>query len=193
MPAVSGRDVVSRHKAYAFYRPSAVTMARIIVDFPVIFAMAVPFTITAYFMLGLDVTASKYWIYALFVYTNTFAITALYRMFASLSPTIDDAVRFSGISLNLLVIFVGYVIPKQDLIHGSIWFGWLIYLNPISYAYEALLSNEFADRTMQCSPEQLVPQGPGVDPRYQGCSLTGSDINSPTVSGSKYLGQTFSL
>lgn len=66
-------------------------------DIPVVFAMTVPFSIICYFMLGLDVTASKFWIYFLFVYTNTITTTALYRMFASLSPSIDDAVRFSGI------------------------------------------------------------------------------------------------
>jgi len=46
-------------------------------------------------------------------------------MFASLSPTIDDAVRFSGIALNLLVIYTGYVIPKTQLLSKYIWFGWL--------------------------------------------------------------------
>lgn len=112
MPAVSGRSIIARHRGYAFYRPSAVSIARIIVDFPLIFAMAVPFTIAVYFMMGLDVSASQFWIYALFVYTCTFCITSLYRMLASLSPTIDDAVRFSGMALNIMVIFVGYVIPK---------------------------------------------------------------------------------
>lgn len=97
MPAVSGRTIIGRHKDYAFYRPSAVSIARVVVDFPVIFAMVAVFTIIVYFMTGLDVDVSKYWIYALFVYTTTFCITSLYRMFASLSPTIDDAVRFSGI------------------------------------------------------------------------------------------------
>ena len=56
-----------------------------------------------YFLTGLDVDVSKFWIYFLFIYTTTICITALYRMFAALSPAIDDAVRFSGIALNLLM------------------------------------------------------------------------------------------
>ena len=193
MPAVSGRAIVARHKDYAFYRPSAVAIARVVVDFPSIFCMVVPFSIVVYFMTGLDVSASKFFIYFLFVYTTTFCITSLYRMFAALSPTIDDAVRFAGIALNLLIIFVGYVIPKQDLINGSIWFGWLFYVNPLSYSYESVLTNEFSDRMMECSPDQLVPQGPGVDPAYQGCALTGSEIGSTSVSGSRYLEESFRL
>ncbi|KAL4872051.1 hypothetical protein BDV12DRAFT_162939 [Aspergillus spectabilis] len=191
MPAVSGRAIVARHKDYAFYRPSAVAIARVVVDFPAIFCMTVPFTIILYFLAGLDVTASKFWIYFLFVYTTTFCITAMYRMFAALSPSIDDAVRFAGIALNVLVLFVGYVIPKQGLIDGSIWFGWLFYVNPLSYSYEAVLGNEFSGRVLQCDPSMLVPQGPGVDPRYQGCALTGSQLGSTDVAGSDYLSTTF--
>lgn len=79
-----------------------------------------------YFLQGLDVDVSKFFIYFLFIYTTTFCITALYRMFAALSPTIDDAVRFSGIALNLLIIYTGYVIPKPQLLGQYIWFGWLV-------------------------------------------------------------------
>ncbi|KAL2828234.1 ABC drug exporter AtrF [Aspergillus cavernicola] len=191
MPAVSGRAIVARHKDYAFYRPSAVAIARVVVDFPAIFCMTVPFSIIVFFLAGLHATAAKFWIYFLFVYTTTFCITAMYRMFAALSPSIDDAVRFAGIALNVLVLFVGYVIPKQSLIDGSIWFGWLFYVNPLSYSYEAVISNEFYGRVMQCSPSMLVPQGPDVDPQYQGCSLPGSQLGSTDVSGSDYLFTTY--
>jgi len=43
MKAVSGRVVVARHKDYAFYRPSAVSVARVVVDFPMILAQVIPF------------------------------------------------------------------------------------------------------------------------------------------------------
>lgn len=191
-PAVTGRNIVHRHKDYAFYSPSAVSIARVVVDFPAVFCMVVPFVIIVYFMTGLDVDVSKFWIYALFVYTITICITALYRMFAALSPSIDDAVRFSGIALNVMILYVGYVIPKQALMNGSIWFGWLLYVNPISYAYESVLTNEFSGRVMDCAPSQLVPRGPGVtDSRYQGCALTGSQLGNPKVSGDNYLDVSF--
>lgn len=78
-----------------------------------------------YFLATLDVEAGKFFIYALFIYTSTICITALYRMFAALSPSIDDAVRFSGLALNVLVVFTGYIIPKTQLLNQYIWFGWL--------------------------------------------------------------------
>lgn len=71
MKAVSGRAVVARHSDYAFYRPSAVSVARIVVDFPVILVQVVIFSVIMYFMCSLDVTAAKFWIYLLFVYVCT--------------------------------------------------------------------------------------------------------------------------
>lgn len=187
MKAVSGRAVVARHRDYAFYRPSAVSVARVVVDFPVILVQVCIFCVIMYFMCSLDVTAAKFWIYLLFVYTMTMCMTSLYRMFAALSPTIDDAVRFSGIALNLLIIYTGYVIPKTQLLSKYIWFGWIFYINPISYAFEAVLTNEFSDRDMACSDSMLVPRGPGVDPTYQGCAIPGAAVNAKSVSGAAYL------
>ena len=191
MKAVSGRVVIDRHREYAFYRPSAVVLARVLADFPLILTQVIPFTIIMYFLTGLEVTASKFFIYFLFVYTTTICITALYRMFAALSPTIDDAVRFSGTALNLLIIYTGYAIPKPTLLDSKIWFGWIYYINPISYAFEGVLSNEFADRTMSCAAQELVPSGPGVLPQHQGCAISGATLGSTSVSGPAYIGTTY--
>ncbi|KAF2185154.1 hypothetical protein K469DRAFT_739172 [Zopfia rhizophila CBS 207.26] len=191
MKAVSCRAVVKRHDDYAFYQPSPVTIARVVQYFPLLLAQVLPFCIIMYFMAGLDVDVSKFWISLLFVYTTTICMTSLYRMFASLSPTIDDAVRFSGIGLNFLIIFTGYLIPKPQLLNDYTWFGWIYYINPISYAFEAVLTNKFFNRTMACSPPQRVPQGQEIDPAYQGCGLTGADVNSDSVPGSAYLQTAF--
>uniref|UniRef100_A0A093VDA3 ABC multidrug transporter atrF n=1 Tax=Talaromyces marneffei PM1 TaxID=1077442 RepID=A0A093VDA3_TALMA len=191
MPAVSGRTMIQRHRDYAFYRPSAVSIARVVVDFPFLATLVTIFGIITYFLSGLDVDAGKFFIYLLFVYTTTICITSMYRMFAALSPTIDDAVRFGGIALNLLVIFFGYAIPKSALLNGSIWFGWLFYVNPVSYAYEAVLANEFANREMDCDPSMLVPSGPGAVAGHQSCALPGSSVDQTRVSGAAYLETSF--
>ena len=189
--AVSGRVIIQRHKDYAFYRPSAVCLARVIADIPMVLAMTIPFSLVMYFLGQLDVNVSKFFIYFLFVFVTTMMLTALYRMFAALSPTIDDAVRFAGTAFNLLVIFTGYVIAKPQLVGQKIWFGWLYYINPFTYAFEAVLTNEFDGRVMQCAPEQLIPSGPGIDPQYQGCAITGARAGTPTVTGPQYLSSSF--
>ncbi|KAH6678280.1 ABC-2 type transporter-domain-containing protein [Halenospora varia] len=192
MRAVSGRVVIARHNDYAFYRPSAVVISRVLQDFPLVLVMVIPFAIIMYFITGLDVDASKFWIYFLFIYITTLCITSLYRMFAALSPTIDDAVRFSGTALNLLIIYTGYVIAKPQLISKYIWFGWIYYINPIAYSFEAVLSSEFSNKVLDCAPSEIVPRGPGYDnPLYQGCAFTGAQTGSLGVPGSTYLNTAF--
>jgi ATP-binding cassette subfamily G (WHITE) protein 2 (SNQ2) len=192
MKAVSGRTIIARHNDYAFYRPSAVVIGRVLQDFPLILAQVIPFSIIMYFLTELDVNVSKFWIYFLFIYVNTICITALYRMFAALSPAINDAVRFSGISLNLLIIYTGYVIPRPQLLQDYIWFGWLYWVNPISYSFEAVLTDEFYDRTLACAPSEIVPSGPGYDNiAYQGCAFTGAETGSLNIPGSRYLSTAY--
>lgn len=98
---------------------------------------------------------------------------------------------YENLALNLLIIFVGYVIPKQSLVSDVIWFGWLYYINPVSYAYEAVMTNEFVGRTMKCDPSMLVPRGPGARAGYQGCALTGARLGNTAVTGAEYLGTSF--
>lgn len=189
--AIAGRDVIERHKEYAFYRPSAVNFARILADFPLLFVEVVVFGVILYFMCNLDVDAGKFFIYLLYIYTTTICITALYRMFAAISPSIDDAVRFSGITFNLLLIFTGYAISKPTLLSEKIWFGWFYWINPVSYSFEGVISNELASRSMQCAPSQLVPQGPGIMPENQGCAVPGSAAGATTVNGADYLAANY--
>ena len=191
MKAVSGREVISRHKEYAFYRPSAVALARVLTDFPMLLAQAVLFSIVFYFIIGFLYEPGNFFIYLLFVYTTTFCFTAFYRMMAALSPTIDDAVRFAGIGFNIMVAFTGYVIPKPQLLTDYIWFGWIYYINPATYAFEAVLTNDLSGREMACADNALVPQGPGVRQPYQGCAIGGAQVGSTTVSGSEYLGTMY--
>ncbi|KAI1331447.1 ABC-2 type transporter-domain-containing protein [Xylariaceae sp. FL0255] len=185
--AVAGRAVVSRQKEYAFYRPSAIALARLITDFPILLVQVFLFGIPVYFLTNLDLEVGKFWIYLLFVYVSTLNMTALYRMFASVSPEIDTAVRFSGIALEILIIYTGYVIPKTQLLKDYIWFGWLYWVNPVAYSFEAVIANEFSGRILQCGPEELVPRGPNAQTGYQGCAIAGAAIGSTQVSGDDYL------
>lgn len=45
MKAVSGRGIIARHNEYAFYRPSAVVIARILLDFPMLLVQVIPFSV----------------------------------------------------------------------------------------------------------------------------------------------------
>ena len=116
----------------------------------------------------------------------------MYRMYTALSSSIDNAVRFAGIAFNLLVVYAGYITGKPQLLSQKIWFGWIYYVNPIAYSFEAVISNEFSDKVLDCAPDEIVPRGAGyTNPAYQGCAFTGVQIGFLRVSGAIYLVTAF--
>lgn len=65
---------------------------------------------------------------------------------------------------------------------------WIRFIDPISYAYEAVLANEMSDLQFACSPSDTVPRGRSYDdPAYQTCAVLGSQPRSLYVSGARYL------
>ncbi|ORY86958.1 ABC drug exporter AtrF [Protomyces lactucae-debilis] len=196
-PAVGGRAIIARHKEFGFYRPSAVSLARVVSDLPLLLIQIIPFTLIMYFLGSLQRTASQYFIFLLFVYTSTLNLLALYRLFAALSPTFDNAIRYAGLILNAMAIYAGYVINKTQMLTsaskgGVPWFGWLYYASPVSYAFEAVMVNEFSNMNIACSSGSIVPEGPSyTNVAYQTCTLVGSVPGSLTVRGADYLQQSF--
>ena len=72
------------------------------------------------------------------------------------------------------------------------WFRWINYLDPIAYAFESLMVNEFSGRSFPCSI--FVPQGPGYDnvgAQSRICSTVGAAAGSSSVDGNAYLALSF--
>jgi ABC-type branched-subunit amino acid transport system ATPase component len=65
------------------------------------------------------------------------------------------------------------------------WFEWIHYLNPIYYAFEILIANEFHGREFACS--QFVPSYADLSGDAFACSSPGSIAGQTTVSGDRYI------
>jgi len=113
-------------------------------------------------------------------------MTAFFRAIGALFSTFDGASKVSGFFISALIMYTGYMIHKPQM-HP--WLGWIYWIDPLSYGFEALLSNEFHDKTIPCVGNNLVPQGPGyMDPAHQSCAGVGGAIQGSTyVTGDQYL------
>lgn len=113
---------------------------------------------------------------------------ALFRAIGSLVKSLDVATRITGVTIQALIVYTGYLIPPQKM-HP--WFKWLMWINPVQYGFEALMANEFHHLDIQCIPPYLVPQGPGAAPQYQSCTVQGSQPGLTTVKGADYIKTAF--
>ncbi|KAK5012933.1 ATP-binding cassette transporter snq2, partial [Cryomyces antarcticus] len=182
--AFSSRPILLKHKSFSFYRPSAYAIAQTIVDIPLVLVQVTIFDVVVYFMSGLSRTASQFFISLLFLFIITMTMYAFFRAIGAMVGSLDVATRITGVAIQALVVYTGYLIPPRKM-HP--WFSWLRWINPVQYGFEGLMANEFYNLELQCLPPMLVPQGPGAAPQFQSCTIQGSTPGSTVVNGADYI------
>jgi len=185
----SGRPILLKHKSFSFYRPAAYAVAQTVVDIPLVFVQVFIFDIVVYFMTNLGRTASQFFISLLALWILTMTMYSFFRAVGAWVPSLDVATRITGVAIQALVVYTGYLIPPTKM-HP--WFKWLQYINPVAYAFEILMVNQFDTLAIQCVPPNLVPQGPNVSSQYQSCTIQGSQPGQAVVSGAAYIETAFS-
>ncbi|KAI4160960.1 MAG: hypothetical protein LQ342_005245 [Letrouitia transgressa] len=182
----AGRPVLAKHKSFALFHPAAFCIAQIAADLPVLFFQVSQFSLVLYFMVGLKLTAAAFWIFWITLFAIAMCITAVMRAIGAAFSTFDGATKISGFWFSALVIYTGYFIPKPQM-HP--WFVWIYWINPLSYGFEMLLSNEVHGQTIQCVNNNLIPNGPDyTDRAFQSCAgVQGAAQGATFVTGDQYL------
>ncbi|CAG8279653.1 unnamed protein product [Penicillium salamii] len=183
----SQRPIVEKHTSFAFYHPATEAVAGVLSDIPVKFTLAVAFNIILYFLSGLKREPDTFFLYFLITFIITFVMSAVFRTLAAVTKTIAQAMGLAGVMILALVVYTGFVIPVPSM-HP--WFEWIHYLNPIYYAFEILIANEFHGRDFPCSA--FVPSYADLTGDAFSCSTAGSVAGSLTVSGDRYIQLNYS-
>ncbi|EXA30626.1 hypothetical protein FOVG_18001 [Fusarium oxysporum f. sp. pisi HDV247] len=144
-------------------------LASILVDIPVKLVVGTCFNIILYFLSGLATTASQFFIFFLFVFVTTLAVSMVFRTIAAATRTLPQAMAISGFLVLALVTYTGFVLPGPYM-HP--WFKWISYINQLSYAFEALLVNQAHGTNYPCS--NLVPPYPNLTGDTFICPVPGS-------------------
>ncbi|PVH97817.1 hypothetical protein DM02DRAFT_730276 [Periconia macrospinosa] len=183
------RPVVEKQHKYAFYSLSTQAIASYIMDLPCKTINMIVFNVIVYFMTGLRRDASSFFFYTLVTYLTTLVMSCLYRTLAYLTRTPAQAMVPSALLSIGLIIYTGFCIPPAYL---PGWSEWMYHINPLSYAFEALMANEFHNREFPCA--SMVPQGPGYEglaPASRICSVVGARAGEAFVNGDEYIRLTF--
>lgn len=187
--AFTSRPILLKHKTFSFYRPSAYAIAQVVIDLPLVFVQVTIFDLVVYFLSNLQRTPSQFFISLFILWVVTLSIYSFFRAVGAWASSLDVATRFTGVAIQALVVYTGYLIPTKKM---RPWLGWLRWINPVQYGFEALMANEFYNLEIECAPPYLVPVGPLAQPGYQSCALAGSEPNQSTVNGAAYIEAAFS-
>ncbi|KAI7822125.1 ABC-2 type transporter-domain-containing protein [Kickxella alabastrina] len=183
--AITGREVVYKHKSFAMYHPAALSLAQTVVDIPFMVVQIILFSIILYFSTGLERTAAQFFVFLLYLFVGCLCLTSFFRMIGNISPNVDIAHTLSGISLLFMILLIGYMQPPGSM-HP--WFKWIYWINPLAYGFKALMCNEFRNLRLRCSGTSLVPSGSAFTSiSNQVCTLQGAKPGEEYVLGRDYL------
>lgn len=110
-----------------------------ITDLPNKIGTTIVFDLTVYFMTNLRRTPGHFFVFFLFTFVCTVTMSMFFRSIGALSRSLSQAMAPAAIFILALVIYTGFAIPVTNM-HP--WFRWLNYLDPVAYAFEALMINE---------------------------------------------------
>jgi ABC-type multidrug transport system ATPase subunit len=178
----SQRPIVEKHNSYAFYHPFTEAIAGVLADIPVKFCLAVAFNVIIYFLSGLQREPGNFFLYFLITFIITFVMSAIFRTLAAVTKTVSQAMALAGVMILALVVYTGFVLPRPFM-HP--WFEWIRYLNPIYYAFEILIANEFHGREFPCA--EFIPSYADESGKSFSCSASGSTAGDLTVNGDRYI------
>lgn len=182
----AGRPVLAKHKSFAFYHPAAFCLAQIAADIPILLLQSSQFSIIIYFLTGLRPEAGAFFTFLAIIFSLAMCMASVFRAIGAAFPTFDDATKLSGFWFGAVIIYTGFFIPKTQM-HP--WFVWIYWINPLAYGFEALLSNEFHGKIIDCVNNNLIPNGFGYsDVAYQSCAgVRGAVQGASFVTGEQYL------
>ncbi|KAJ6262582.1 ABC multidrug transporter atrF [Drechslerella dactyloides] len=168
--ALMTRQIAAKQVTFAFYRPSALFFAQMLADIPLMTTATVLYTIIVYFMIGFKKDAGAFFIHLLFSWMNAFTITTFYRAAAAWASDVSNYFQHILAGLNAFVFFAGYM---QSRLKMRGWYRWLSWITPVSYALEAVITNQYSGEPLPCSPDQTIPGIPGVSSVNQVCNVIG--------------------
>src|SRR5690348_7214097 len=113
-------------------------------------------------------------------------MSMIFRSIAAAMRTEAQAHAIAGVLVLAIVIYTGYVIPSL-LMHP--WFKWIMYINPVQYAFEGLLVNELHGQDFACS--NLVPAYPGLSGPTFVCATAGAVAGQNFVNGDRFLAAAY--
>ncbi|KAK2777591.1 multidrug resistance protein cdr1 [Colletotrichum kahawae] len=163
------RPIVEKHARYALYHPFSEAISSTICDLPSKILSTLAFNIPLYFMAKLRQEADAFFIFLLFGFTTTLSMSMILRTIGQTSRTIHQALTPAAIFILALVIYTGFILPTSSM---KGWLRWINYINPIAYAFESLVANEFTGRQFPCA--QYVPAYPNATPSQRACAVAGA-------------------
>ncbi|KAL5697556.1 ABC transporter G member 36 [Ranunculus cassubicifolius] len=148
--------VFYKQRDLLFYPAWAFTLPTFLLRVPISIVESLVWMVVTYYTIGFAPEAERFFKQFLLVFLIQQMAAGLFRLIAGVCRTM--IIANTGGALSLLIVFMigGFILPKREIPNWWIWGYWV---SPLSYAYNAMAVNEFfAPRWMN----KMAPTNPSV-------------------------------
>ncbi|KAG6383670.1 hypothetical protein SASPL_156567 [Salvia splendens] len=159
--AIQRLPVFYKQRDLLFHPAWTYTLPNFLLRIPISLFEAVVWTLTTYYTIGFAPQAAIFFKQLILTFVIQQMAAGIFRLTAGLCRTM--IIANTGGALTLLLVFLvgGFILPKDKI---PDWWGWAYWCSPLSYAYNAITVNEmFAPRWMnQAASDGITPLGIAV-------------------------------
>ncbi|XP_062156805.1 ABC transporter G family member 42-like [Alnus glutinosa] len=137
--AVMRLPVFYKHRDLLFYPAWAFTIPNFLLRVPISVLESIAWTAVTYYSIGYAPEASRFFKQLLLVFLIQQMAAGLFRLMAGVCRTMIIAHTGGALSLLLLFLLGGFILPKGQI---PVWWSWGHWVSPLSYGFNALTVNE---------------------------------------------------
>lgn len=141
------KGIVIRERASGAYSWSSYYVSKYVAELPKLLPRLV-FCTLVYWIVGLRDTVYHFWVFVAIIIAEAMSLTALGLLMASAMP-VGAALALGPACITIFTLFGGIYLNIDSIPAGA---RWIRFIDPIYYAYSALVANEFGggDLTFTC-------------------------------------------
>ncbi|CAN8065877.1 unnamed protein product [Agarophyton chilense] len=177
------KQVFAKQKTGAFFDAWTYLLTQIMFDFCQELLKTVALIVPLYLMAGMNLgsSAQRLLYCVLVIVLVSLTMISLTRFFAAIFGDANSASGIAGVITIVLVLLNGFMKPPEE-IQG--WLVWIYWIDPLHYAFEALLINEYDGLRFECTAAERIPANDNIPLGFRVC---------PVSTGEKYLEQQFGI
>ena len=143
IPAIAvEREIFAKQSIALFYPTSSFVISQALVMYPLNIMETILFCSIIYSPAGLslDEGGTRFMVFFFTCLLFSVTVAQLFRTITYLSSSVTMAQPLCGLSVVCMMLFSGYICPRDRIPEPWIWAYWS---NPLSWAFQSLMINEF--------------------------------------------------
>ncbi|KAI3731340.1 hypothetical protein L1987_62528 [Smallanthus sonchifolius] len=162
---INERPILLRETSGGVYRLSSYLIANTLVFFPYLLAVAIVYSVSVYFLVGLCQSWQAFGYFVLVIWIIILMANSFILFLSSIAPNYITGTSLVTVLLAGFFLFSGYFISKESM--PKYWL-FMHYFSMYKYALDALLINEYSCLMSKC----LI----WYDEKGDTCMVTGADV-----------------